>query len=478
MLFHSFFFLFVFLPLTIIGWHFLSAFKNRAVSEWFLIVMSLWFYALFGKEVLALLLICTALGFLFHRLLWLARSAMQMRILLAASTVIYLLILFWYKLHDGVLPVGLSFYLFQMIAFLAERAKGNLADISPREYLLYVFYFPKLAQGPIALPAEIIEQFRTRERKHIDYERILRGLMLFIFGLAKKVLLADALSPVVNFGFAQTAYLDTATILLVLFSYAFQLYFDFSGYCDMAMGISRMLGVELPVNFDAPFQAQNLRDFWKRWHMTLSRFLTRYVYIPLGGSRRGQMFTYFNILLVFVLSGLWHGTGATYLLWGLINGLFVAVSHGLAKREKKKPQPEGSGKSRLFARVRVFAAFLFTLVFFRSESVKMAFVMLRRFLLPLYPGFLLRTAANLNLSELYPVTKALSFLLPGMENQVLLVFWILILILCFILIRKKNAYEIAATAPLTMKRALGMGVLFAWSMLAFNNVNSFLYFAY
>ena len=477
MLFHSFFFLFVFLPLTVIGWHFFSAFRNRAVSEVFLIGMSLWFYSLFGWRDFLLLLVCTFAGYLFHRLLWRARTVLATRITLGIGIACLLAILFWYKLHDGALPVGLSFYLFQLIAFLVERAGGNLADVTAREYLLYVLYFPKLAQGPIALPGEILSQFRERQRGRMDREQILRGLVLFIFGLAKKVLIADSLAPVVAFGFEQTLYLDTATVLLVLFSYAFQLYFDFSGYCDMAMGISRMLGIELPVNFNAPFQAVSLSDFWKRWHATLSRFLTRYVYIPLGGSRKGAAATLFHILLVFVLSGLWHGTGVTYLVWGLINGLFVAASHALTVR-KRAGGEDIKPKHPFTGRIRVMAAFLFTLVFFRAESVSMAIAMIRRFFIPLYPGFLLRTAANFRVVELYPLTKALSLSFSGTENHVLLVLWLLLLLLCFVLIRKKNAYEIAAAIPLKAGYAVGLAVLFAWSMLALNDVHSFLYFAF
>ena len=480
MLFHSFFFLLIYLPLTVIGWHFFGAFKNRAVAEWFLIGMSLWFYALFGKEVLILLLACSAAGYIFHRLLWRVRTATAKHVVFGAAVVLYLAVLFWYKLRSGMLPVGLSFYLFQIIAFLAERARGQLADISAREYLLYIFYFPKITQGPIALPGEIIDQFRNRTGGQMDRDRIARGFVLFVFGMAKKVLLADALAPVVSYGFEATLYLDTVTVLLVLFSYAFQLYFDFSGYCDMATGISWMLGIDLPVNFDAPFQALNLRDFWKRWHATLSRFFTRYVYIPLGGSRRGEVFTFFNILLVFVLSGLWHGTGLPYLLWGLINGVFVAVSHLIAAADKHESAqvttPSKAG--RCFSHIRVFGAFLFTLVFFRSENVGMAMGMLKRFTVPLFPGFMLRIAAKLNIVELYPVTKALSILFPGTEREVLLVLWLIVLAISFLLIRLRNAREIAADMPFTRGRVAGMAVLFAWTMLAFNNVSSFLYFAY
>ncbi|MBQ3789513.1 MAG: MBOAT family protein, partial [Lachnospiraceae bacterium] len=355
------------------------------------------------------------------------------------------------------------------------------------EYLLYLLYFPKLAQGPIALPQEMLTQFRNRMRGRLDRDRILRGLLLFIFGLAKKVLYADTLSPLVQQGFAQTDYLDTLTVLLLLITYAFQLYFDFSGYCDMAMGISEMLMIALPVNFDRPFQADGIGDFWKRWHATLSRFFVRYVYIPLGGSRRGGIRTFGNILIIFLLSGLWHGIGATYLLWGAINGLFVALSHGLLSLRKKRmidgqttaaSKGETSGIRRLFTRVSVFAAFLFTLIFFRAESVGKAVMMLKRLCIPLYPGFLYRIAEHLEFTELYPVIKGITMAFPGSEGIVKLFLWVLLVALGFFLISRRNAWEIAKNCRLTGRLAIGMGLLFAWSVLAFNNVGTFLYFAF
>ena len=487
MLFYSLSFLILYLPVTVLGWHFFGAFKNRAVSEWFLIGMSLLFYAFFGREAFVILLLCTAVGYGFHLLLWSARSAMQKRLVLGTAIVLYLAILLYYKLRGGVFPVGLSFWLFQLIAFLIARSKGDLVDITLREYLLYLLYFPKLAQGPIALPQEMLTQFRNRVRGRLDRDRILRGLLLFIFGLAKKVLYADTLSPLVQQGFAQTDYLDTLTVLLLLITYAFQLYFDFSGYCDMAMGISEMLMIALPVNFDRPFQADGIGDFWKRWHATLSRFFVRYVYIPLGGSRRGGIRTFGNILIIFLLSGLWHGIGATYLLWGAINGLFVALSHGLLSLRQKRridgqmttaSKKEPSGIRRLFTRVSVFAAFLFTLIFFRAESVGKAVMMLKRLCIPLYPGFLYRIAEHLEFTELYPVIKGITMAFPGSEGIVKLFLWVLLVALGFFLISRRNAWEIAKTCRLTGRLAIGMGLLFAWSVLAFNNVGTFLYFAF
>ena len=487
MLFYSFFFVLIFLPVTVVGWHFLGAFRNRAVSEWFMILASVVFYSLFGVRDLLVLAACTLAGYIFHILIWNARTSRGTRVILALSVVFFLGVLFFYKLTKNTIPVGLSFYIFWIIAFLVTRSKGELADVSVREYLLCTLYFPKLAQGPIALPDEMYSSFRNRTRGKIDKDKLVRGLILFVFGLAKKVLIADTLAAPVRFGFDNAAMLDTGTVLLVLISYAFQLYFDFSGYCDMGMGVSWMLGIDLPVNFDMPFKSASLGEFWNRWHATLSRFFTKYVYIPLGGSRKGSARTVINIFAVFILSGLWHGIGLTYLVWGLFNGAFVALSHIAGKRAKKARAADQTAagqqlsvkkKSMLPAHFRIWAAFLFTLIFFGSKDIGSAYTMLRRLVLPLWPGFLLRTAANIQFVELYPALKALSIYLPGTENTVLLIIWVLIVALCFFLSTRDNARDIAARMPLTTGKAIAVALLFVWTMLAFNNVASFLYFAY
>jgi alginate O-acetyltransferase complex protein AlgI len=378
-----------------------------------------------------------------------------------------------------IMPVAVSFYTFSQIAFLIELKKGNIEKYDLLEYLSFILFFPKIMQGPLADYKNISGQIGDLKSKRILSDDVLYGIILFTLGLAKKVLLSDALGIGADYGYQNLATLTALDAVIVSLCFTFQLYFDFSGYCDMAMGISQMLGIRLPVNFNSPFQATNQRDFWKRWHMTLTRFFTRYVYIPLGGSRKGVLRTIVNTLLVFLLSGLWHGLGITYLVWGAINGVFVVVSHFLSKLAGDGgKQPENPKKGGTFGRIRTFAAFLFTLVFFRSESVEMAVAMLKRFLIPLYPGFLLRTAEHLNIVELYPLTKALSLYLPGTESTVQLILWILLLILGFFLIRRKNAYEIAAEMPLKAVYIAPLALLFAWSMLAFNNVGTFLYFAY
>ena len=172
----------------------------------------------------------------------------------------------------------------------------------------------------------MIPQFLDREKKKVNADNLAAGIYLFAMGLAKKVLLADVFGDVVTYGFTTLEQLNSVTALLVMLSYTFQIYFDFSGYCDMAMGIGRMLNIDLPLNFNSPYKALTITEFWDRWHMTLTRFFTKYIYIPLGGNKKGKVRTYANILIVFLLSGLWHGASWNFVFWGLCHGIFMVLT--------------------------------------------------------------------------------------------------------------------------------------------------------
>ncbi|MGL5964435.1 MAG: MBOAT family O-acyltransferase, partial [Fusobacteriaceae bacterium] len=200
-------------------------------------------------------------------------------------------------------------------------------------YCLFVTFFPQLIAGPIVLPHEMLPQFEDHNNKKINYENMNRGLYLFAIGLGKKVILADSISSFVNSGFNNIEILNIIEAWFISISYTLQLYFDFSGYCDMAMGIALMFNIVLPLNFNSPYKALNIQDFWKRWHMTLGRFLTNYLYIPLGGNRKGDKRTLLNLLLVFLVSGVWHGAGWNFILWGGLHGISILI-HRVWKSKK------------------------------------------------------------------------------------------------------------------------------------------------
>lgn len=225
------------------------------------------------------------------------------------------------------LPLGISFFTFQQIMYAVSVEKGEI-DIGILDYLAYILYFPKLVMGPLVEPSEFLNQLHDSSRKSVDWSNIASGIKIFSLGLFKKTLLADTFAKAVTWGFANgvttTKTIPTATagdLFLVMLFYTFQIYFDFSGYSDMAVGISKMINIDLPMNFNSPYKAVSIRDFWKRWHISLTNFLTKYVYFPLGGSRKGPVRTYVNIIFVFLLSGIWHGANWTFILWGCIHGL-------------------------------------------------------------------------------------------------------------------------------------------------------------
>ncbi|MBP3198506.1 MAG: MBOAT family protein, partial [Butyrivibrio sp.] len=351
----------------------------------------------------------------------------------------------------------------------------------------YTVYFPKLIQGPIAFHKEMIDQFQDKNIRKFNIDKFAKGMMSFIIGLSKKVLLADTLAKAVNYGFMQTYYLDTITVIMVMLAYTFEIYLDFSGYCDMAGGVSLMLGYELPMNFNSPYKAATSKELWQRWHMTLSRFFIKYVYIPLGGSRKGKLLTVINVLVVFVLSGLWHGAGWTYICWGLMQGLLVVWDNlgiiGIKEKHKAhryllfdKPLitiPRALGNAL------TFLLFTVSLVFFGSKDMTYALQMFKRLFFWTYPGFLYRTSENLEIAENYVLRQLFSQL--GMNNMVTavnLATFIILLIICAFVMSRKNTAEIVKKARYSKKLVVGLAILFIWSFISLSNVSTFIYFQF
>ena len=235
------------------------------------------------------------------------------------------------------LPLGISFFTFTQIAFLVDCSRSDTKSYGFVTYSLFVTYFPHLLAGPIIHHNEVMPQFDDRDNKRVNRDHLRDGALLFLIGLSKKVILADALTFWANRGFSDTSNMTFFVAWSTSLCYTFQLYFDFSGYTDMALGASMMLNIRLPINFNSPYKALNLQDFWKRWHITLSRFLRDYLYIPLGGNRKGKFRTVLNLFLTFTLGGIWHGAGWTFLLWGMLHGLGVVVFRLWQKTRIKMP---------------------------------------------------------------------------------------------------------------------------------------------
>lgn len=221
-----------------------------------------------------------------------------------------------YTLLNIVLPAGISFFTFQQIMYLVSVYNGKIEKVNVVDYLAYILFFPKLLMGPLIEPVDLITQLNDRSRRSVNWDNIASGIRLFSYGLFKKLVLADTFGKAVSWTFRNVNKATSGDILLTMVLYSFQIYFDFSGYIDMSVGIARMINIDLPINFKSPYKAFSVSDFWKRWHMSLTRFFTNYIYIPLGGNRKGKTRTYINIMIVFLVSGIWHGANWTFILWG------------------------------------------------------------------------------------------------------------------------------------------------------------------
>jgi D-alanyl-lipoteichoic acid acyltransferase DltB (MBOAT superfamily) len=228
-------------------------------------------------------------------------------------------------LQHIILPLGISFFTFTQIAFLVDTYKNEVKEFDLVRYMLFVTYFPHLLAGPILHHKEMMPQFANLKNSVINYRNIAIGLFIFSIGLFKKVVIADTFAVWATAGFDTATTLNLIEAWITSLSYTFQLYFDFSGYTDMAIGISLMFNIKLPINFNSPYKALNIQDFWRRWHMTLSRFLRDYIYIPLGGNKISSFRTYVNLLATFVIGGLWHGAGWTFIFWGFLHGMALII---------------------------------------------------------------------------------------------------------------------------------------------------------
>src|SRR6195952_1804904 len=393
MLFNSYPFIFLFLPLALVGYFALGRFGHLAPVIW-LALASLAFYAVSNWQFVALLLASIAFNYAVGWLLIVRRLSSRLRwIVLTAGVSGDLVVLGTFKYAgflaanldalfsagfsvNVLLPVGISFYTFTQIAFLVDAYRGNVARYGLPHYALFVTYFPHLIAGPILHHKDMIPQFERAETKRPDPHLILCGLIIFAIGLFKKTCLADGIQPLVAPAVgANTPSFDQVWIGVL--AYTFQLYFDFSGYSDMAIGISLMFGIFLPLNFNSPYKATSIIDFWRRWHMTLSQFLRDYLYIPLGGNRRGRALRYVNLMITMLLGGLWHGAAWTFVVWGALHGAYLCVNHAWSNY--------GPAVAPRFAHVANAAAFLLTFVavvvawvFFRADSISSATFVLSR----------------------------------------------------------------------------------------------------
>ena len=483
MLFNSYVFIFAFLPITLLGYFTLNRFEKYTWAKFWLVVCSVYFYGYFNPSYLWIILssiaVNYALSFYFEKTR--QRRSLFRRFLYGLGLTFNIGLLVFYKYLDFlfevgsnllntdpiymglVLPLGISFFTFQQVSYLVDAYNGKAKPYGLIDYSLFVTFFPQLIAGPIVLHSEVIPQFERKKNLAFDPDNFAKGLFAFSRGLAKKVIVADNFGKIVTFGYANIPSLTSFESILTILAYTFQIYFDFSGYCDMASGIAYMFNIRLPLNFHSPYKATDISEFWKRWHMTLTRFLTNYVYIPLGGNRRGKLRTYLNVLAVFVISGIWHGAGYTFILWGLLHGIAMVFCRAFKQQIGKIPSA-----------VTWIATFVFinvTWVYFQADSVASANLLLSRIF---SGGFSLNFELTETLLNIIPISILANILeFNGILNLLMIAIVVLFTVICLSL---PNVQEKTSTFTPSLSNLLTTAFLLIWSILSLSGVSTFLYF--
>jgi alginate O-acetyltransferase complex protein AlgI len=490
MLFNSWQFILVFLPISFFLYFWLNHKRLLIAGKVWLVAASLFFYAYWDVKYLPLILVSILLNFAIGtRLVQAHQKSLSLnsrKIVLATGIIANLLLLGYYKYTDFllsnvnvvfgksyalphiVLPLAISFFTFTQIAYLVDSYRGETAEYDLLNYSLFVTFFPHLIAGPIVHHSQIMPQFTSRWTLVKRNSNILKGLLIFAIGLFKKVVIADSFAIWADAGFDGRQELAFFTAWATSLSYTFQLYFDFSGYCDMAIGASLLFNIWLPINFNSPYKALDIQDFWRRWHISLSNFLRDYLYIPLGGNRSSKYRSYVNVFITFVLGGLWHGATWMFVIWGATHGCALAI-HRLWKGLRCPLHP-------VLAWLLTFTFVNVAWVFFRAKTMDDATRVLRG-MIDIHSAFTL-TAASIPTSELawggWLSDVLLEFLPASFIGQAPTY---LAIIGAFVIICQKNSIEIAS-GDLGIGKLIYGAILFSLAMhfMLASTSSVFLYF--
>lgn len=489
MLFNSYIFILLFLPITWAIYFFLNSRNRFRGAQIALIVTSLVFYGFYNWSYLLIMIGSILLNYIvaftahaLKRNRVLLRKTEAGKLVIIIGILLNIGILFYFKymnffmeninilfrrdfqISHIVLPLGISFYTFQQISFLVDTYKENIIyDFC--DYAEFVCFFPQLVAGPI-VSHDLIGQFRDKDRRKLNYDSVARGLFLFSVGLLKKIIIADTFAKAANWGFANLTIMSSMDAIIVMVAYTFQIYFDFSGYSDMAVGLASMFNIDIPFNFNAPYQADSIIEFWKRWHITLTNFLTKYVYYPLGGSKKGKIRTYFNIFVVFLVSGIWHGANWTFVVWGMIHGIANICNRIFSKTWNK-----------IWIGIRQGCTFLFlcfTWMIFGAESLKRA----SDFMFKLFSDCTFHVTHELASCFVLPEIDLFSwwFGIHGLDatNYVIMV---LAVMGAFILVLKVRPFASKEFQP-RISNMIGTIVCMVWSVLSLADNSPFIYFGF
>jgi len=482
-LFNSYEYILMFLPVTLIIYFLLNRILSKRVGVAWLVLASLFFYSYWNIRYLPLILVSIIVNYLTGSTL--SRQAadgnLHRRKLLILGLCFNLGLLGYYKYTDFfignlnqvigahltllqiVLPLGISFFTFTQIAYLVDAYRGEVQEYSLLNYALFVTFFPHLLAGPIIHHREMMPQFAAEDNKGVNYENLSRGLLLLSLGLFKKVIIADAFAVWANYGFDTAASLTLLEAWITSLSYTMQLYFDFSAYTDMAIGSALMFNIRLPVNFNSPYKSLSIQEFWRRWHITLSRFLRDYIYIPLGGNQRGQANIYRNVLITFLLGGLWHGAAWTFVLWGFLHGLALVVNRAWQRLDLHM--------NKALAWVLTFNFVNIAWVFFRAKSWGAAAKVLSGMFG--MQGVSLPASLGARLAFLIPYgVKFGDFIMPvDLKMAALMQAVFMVVVLTF-----KNSIEIEDHFQPNLFYTLIAAVAAAVAILNLSNITQFIYF--
>jgi alginate O-acetyltransferase complex protein AlgI len=485
MLFNSYEYFAVFLPITVVIYFLLNRWHyTKAATAW-LVFASLVFYSWWNVKYLALITCSIFVNFGVGSALGKTgrehTATRSRKYILLFGILFNVLLLGYYKYTDFfianlnsltglnfalqkiVLPLGISFFTFTQIAYLVDAYRGDAREYDFLNYGLFVTFFPHLLAGPIIHHKEMMPQFASKRNKVLNYRYVAMGLFLFFIGLFKKVIIADELSPVANAGFDVAHSLTLVEAWVTSISYTLQLYFDFSAYTDMALGAALLFNIKLPINFNSPYKALDISDFWRRWHMTLSRFLRDYVYIPLGGNRKGSVRTYENLMATFLVGGLWHGAGWTFVFWGFLHGAGTAIHRFWSSRNLRLP--------KWLAWFVTFNFVNIAWVFFRAKTWSDAVKVLRG--MAGLNGVMLSgdVAKRFAFLKNYGVTFGDLFFKHIHHN-----IWAALIVLMVLSVAVYNSNEMVKKFQPTWKTAVVTAVSAIYVLLSMNKVTEFLYF--
>jgi alginate O-acetyltransferase complex protein AlgI len=487
-LFNSFSFIFLFLPLTAAIYYFINKYFPAKWGRIFLIISSLLFVSLWNLHSVLFLIFSILMNYLLGTYLSIAGdqgNKKRKKIIFVAAVAFNILLLGFLKYYNFfltgvdylfsyearplnlIISVGVSFYTFMQIAWLTDIYRSGGQRYPFISYCLYAVFFPYVISGPISYHREIIPQLDSEKKGHLNRLNICRGLFIFAIGLFKKTVFADTLAIIANGGFDSHAALTFTEAWITSLSYTMQLYFDFSGYTDMAIGSALVFNINIPINFNSPYKSLNIQEFWRRWHITLSRFLRDYIYIPLGGNRWGEWRTLANLMLTFLIAGLWHGAAWTFVFWGILHGLALVI-HRLWRKT-------GISLNNVIAWILTFNFVNIAWIFFRATSWEDALKVLKG--MAGFNGILVspNLASNPFWQKLTVIGLRFGEWRANLPNNETIVYFLCILLIPFVLLTK-NSNELLEKFSPNRRNAFAVGIMMAVGLILLNESKVFLYF--